>query len=188
MRVLRETPAPTLSRNPQKILVVFLQVLRMNRRSVLASLGALGITGLTGCSEFLNDDIPAGSLQFENQDTLPHIIGISVVDVGAEPETDSDGYSVSGDVPVPPQQRELTASSSVAPGETQTFKNVFTESVYYLVEFTLDGTTPETGGRIPFNPSPSDREYDNVLGGVVYASGEFSYQVRSTDNAGRFNK
>ncbi len=160
----------------------------MNRRALLTSLSALGISGLPGCSSFLNDDVPAGSLQFENQDNLPHVIGISVVGVGAESETDSDGYSVSGDVTVPPQQRELTASSSVAPGETQTFKNIFTESVYYLVEFTLNGTVPETGGQIPFNPSPSTREYDSVLGGVVYASGEFSWRVSSTDNAGRFKQ
>lgn len=160
----------------------------MKRRTLLTSLSALHVSSLAGCSGFLNDDIPAGSLQFENRDDLPHVIGMSVVDVGAEPETDSDGYSVSGDVTVPPQQRELTASSSVAPGETQTFKNIFTESVYYLVEFTLDGTAPETGGRIPFNPSPSEREYDNVLGGVVYASGEFSWRVSSTDNAGRFKQ
>ena len=159
----------------------------MNRRALLASFSAFGVSGLAGCSSLQNDDIPAGSHQFENQDNLPHIIGISVVDIGTEAETDSDGYSVSGDVTVPPQQRELTASSSVAPGETQTFRNIFTDSIYYLVEFTLDGTRPETGGRVPFNPSPSDREYDNVLGGIVYESGELSWKVSTTDNAGRFN-
>lgn len=160
----------------------------MNRRALLASLSALGVSGLAGCSRLQNDDIPAGSLQFENQDNLPHIIGISVVDIGTEAETDSDGYSVSGDVTVGAQQRELAASSSVAPGETQTFRNIFTESVYYLVEFTLDGNLPKTGGQVPFNPSPSNREYDNVLGGVVYASGEFSWEVSTTDNAGRFKQ
>ena len=160
----------------------------MHRRALLASLSALSMSGLAGCASFQNDDIPAGSLQFENQDNLPHVIGISVIDIGTESETDSDGYSVSGEVTAPPQQRELTASSSVAPGETQTFRNIFTESVYYLVEFTLDGSVPETGGRIPFNPSPSNRKYDNVLGGVVFASGEFSWEVSSTDNAGRFKQ
>lgn len=160
----------------------------MNRRALLASFSALGVASLAGCSSFQNDDIPAGSLQFENQDDLPHVIGISIVDVGTEAETGSDGYSVSGDVTVRPQQREMKASSSVAPGETQTFRNIFTESVYYLVEFTLDGDLPETGGRVPFNPSPSNREYDNVLGGVVYGSGEFSWQVSTTDNAGRFEQ
>ncbi|UPW02236.1 hypothetical protein M0R88_09110 [Halorussus gelatinilyticus] len=99
----------------------------------------------------------------------------------------AEEYEVAGDVSVPPQQRTLTATSSVTPGETQTFKNIFTESVYYLVEFTLDGAVPETGGRIPFNPSPPEREYDSVLGGVEYASGDFSYQVSSTDNSGRFD-
>lgn len=155
----------------------------MNRRALLASLSTLGVSGLAGCSGFQNNDIPAGSLQFENQDDLPHVVGISVVDVGNEAETDSEGYSVSDDVTVPPQQRDLTASSSVAPGETQTFRNVFTESVYYLVEFTLDGNLPETGGRVPFNPSPSNGESDNILGGVVYPSGEFSWKVSATNNA-----
>ncbi|MUV60029.1 hypothetical protein [Halobacterium sp. CBA1126] len=133
-----------------------------------------------------SEDIPAGSLQLTNQDDLPHVIGVSVVDIGTDAETDADGYSVSGNVTVRPQQRELTASSSVAPGETQTFRNVFTESVYYLVEFTIDGAPPETGGRVPFNPST--REYDNVLDGVVSASGEFSWRISTTDNAGRFEQ
>ena len=160
----------------------------MNRRALLTSLGALGVAGLAGCSRFLNGDVPAGSLQFENRDNLPHVIGMSVVDVGAEPATSGEGYSVSGDVTVPHQQRTLTASSSVAPGETQTFTNIFTESVYYLIEFTLDGTTPETGGQYPFNPSPSGRQYDNVIMGVVYPSGEFSYVSSSTDNPGVFER
>jgi len=38
---------------------------------LLASLSALGMSGLAGCASFQNDDIPAGSLQFENQDNLP---------------------------------------------------------------------------------------------------------------------
>ena len=160
----------------------------MNRRALLTSFGTLGVSGLAGCSTLLNDDVPAGSLQFENRDTLPHVIGMAVVDVGAEPESSPGGYSVSGNVTVPPQQRKLTASSSVAPGQTQTFEDVFTESVYYLIEFTLDGTTPETGGRVPFNPSPSGREYDNVIRGVVYASGDFSYVSSSTDSSGVFGE
>lgn len=160
----------------------------MNRRALLASLSSVGLVALAGCSSFQRDDIPAGSFQLENQDDLPHVIGMSVIDVGAEAETDAGGYSVSGDVTVRPQQRELTASSSVAPGETQTFRDVFTESVYYLVEFTVDDDRPETGGRVPFTPSPPDRAYNNVLRGVVYASGEFSWEVRATDNAGRFEQ
>ncbi|WP_440992268.1 hypothetical protein [Haloarchaeobius baliensis] len=160
----------------------------MNRRSLLTSLGTLGVTGVAGCSGLLDEDVPAGSLRFENRDSLPHVIGMSVVDVGSDSETGSDGYDVTGEVTVRPGQRELTASQSVAPGETRTFRDVFTESVYYLVEFTLDGEHPEDGGTIPFNPSPPDREYDNVLGGVVYASGEFSWQVSSTDNPGRFER
>jgi len=144
--------------------------------------------GLAGCSSLQQGDVPAGSLQFENQDDLPHVIGMSVIDIGTEAGTDADGYSVSCEATVRPQQRELTTSSSIAPGETQTFQDVFTESVYYLLEFTLDGDLPETGGKVPFNPSPPDREYDNFLGGVVYASGEFSWEVSTTDNAGRFEQ
>jgi len=160
----------------------------MDRRTFLTSLGTLGVSGLAGCSQFLNGDVPAGSLQFENQSDLPHIIGISVVDVGAESESAADGYSVSGNVTVPPQQQTLTASASVAPGETKTFENIFTESVYYLVEFTLDGTTPDTGGPVPYNPSPSGRQHHAIIMGVVYPSGEFSYVNRSTDNAGIFKQ
>jgi len=175
-----------VSQTHKKYLSTVIRILDVNRRALLASLSAIGMSGLAGCSVFQSDDIPAGSLQFKNQDNLPHVIGLSVVDTGTDAETDSDGYSVSGNVTVRPQQRELTASSSVAPGETQTFRNIFTESVYYLVEFTIDGTLPETGGRVPFNPST--REYDNVLEGVVYAAGEFSWKISTTDNAGRFKQ
>ncbi|WP_156184139.1 hypothetical protein [Halostagnicola sp. A56] len=160
----------------------------MNRRPFLTSLGTLGVSCLAGCSQFRNGDIPAGSLQFENRSDLPHTVGISVVDVGTESETTADGYSVSGDVTVPPKQRTLTASTSVAPGETKTFENVFTESVYYLTEFTIDGTTPDTGGPVPYNPSPPGRQYYAIIMGVVYTSGEFSYVNRSTDNAGDFKR
>lgn len=151
------------------------------------SLGTLAASGLAGCSGLSGGDVPAGSLRFENRGSLPHVVGMSVVAVGAESETDQDGYGVSGDVTVPPRQRTLTASSSVSPDETQTFERVFTEAVYYLVEFTVDGTPPETGGRVPFNPSPPGRENDRVLKGVVYSSGEFSWVVSSTENAGGFD-
>jgi hypothetical protein len=146
----------------------------------------VGISGLAGWIDLDGTAIPAGSLQFANQDELPHIIGISVVDVGTETERDADGYSVSGEVDIRPQQAKLTASSSVAPGETQVFRNVFTESVYYLVEFTLGNGGSETGVHVPFHPSPSDREYDNVLRGVVNASGQLAWKIETTDNSGRF--
>lgn len=170
----------------QKILCVAVWILCMNRRTLLTSVGAIGVSGLAGCSQFRNGDVPAGSLQFENRDDLPHNIGVSVVDVGAEDETTADGYSVSGNVTIPPQQRTLTASSSVAPGETQTFEDIFTEAVNYLVEFTLDGTTPEKGGRVPFNPSPSGGQYNSIVG-VVDSSGDVSWVIHATDNAGDFN-
>ncbi len=83
----------------------------MDRRALLASLSALGVSVLAGCSRSLNEGIPAGSLRFENRGNLPYVIGISVVDIGTEVGTD-DGYGVSGNVTVPPQQRELTAASS----------------------------------------------------------------------------
>lgn len=159
----------------------------MNRRTVLTSLGAFGVAGLAGCSQFRDSDIPAGSLQFENRDNLPHNIGMSVVNIGAESETAADGYSVSGNVTVPQTQQTLTASSSIGPSETQTFENIFTESVYYLVEFTFDGTTPDEGGRVPFNPSPSVGEY-YTISGVVSSSGEFSWVNSATDNAGGFEQ
>jgi hypothetical protein len=158
----------------------------VNRRTLLASLGVLSVSSLSGCLSAGDTAIPAGSLQFENQDDLPHIINTSVVDIGTETETDAEGYSVSGDVTVRPQQQTLTASSSVAPDETQVFNDIFTESVYYLVEFTLSNGASETGVRVPFHPSPSNREYDNILRGVVHPSGQLSWMIDTTDNPGRF--
>ena len=159
----------------------------MNRRALLAALGTASVTSLAGCSAVLADHVPAGTLRFENRHQLPHIIGVAVTRVGAEPVTTEEGYDVRGDVMVSEAQRNIRASASVAPGETQTFKAVFTEPVTYLVEFTVDGTVPENAGRYPFSPVTDDRDHYNYLQGVVYESGDFSWVVSSTDASGPFD-
>lgn len=50
----------------------------MRRRALLTTLGAFGSAGLAGCSNLSNDDPPAGSLRFENEDDLPHVIRVAV--------------------------------------------------------------------------------------------------------------
>ncbi|MFB6087937.1 MAG: hypothetical protein ABEJ85_05395 [Haloarculaceae archaeon] len=155
------------------------------RRSVLASLGAVAVGSIAGCNAVGSADPPAGSLRFVNDHDLPHAIRMEVTDVGDAP---GDGpAAVTGDPIVPPAQRTLTASTVVDPGETQTYESVFTEPVWYAVQFTVDGREPENdAGITAFHPAPADGESGSTLTGKVYSSGEFSWVVGSTENPGPF--
>lgn len=155
----------------------------MKRRALLSAVGVAGLSSLAGCSALSDDELPAGSLQFENRHDLPHVIRFSVVDVGERPG-DEPG-AVTGDVTVRPAQRELTAASSVAPSETQTFESVFTNSAWYSVEFAVDGRRPDHDtGRTVYNPAPADREYGMVLSGSVESDGGFTWVQSATENRG----
>lgn len=155
-----------------------------DRRTVLAAVGTAVGGGLAGCSTFSGGDAPAGSLRLDNRDDLPHLIGVRVTGVGERP---GDDGSTAGDVAVPPSQRELTASDTLSPGETETFPGVFTEPVWYAVEFAVDGEHPADGaGRTLYHPSPPDRDRGRVLGGTVYETGEFSWVVSATSDPGAF--
>ncbi len=159
----------------------------MNRRALLTALGTASAVSFAGCSRIRGESIPAGTLRFENHHELPHIISVAVSAVGAEPVTTGEGYDVRGDVTIPKTQRNLRASASVAPGETQTFEAVFTEPVVYLVEFTIDGTAPENGGRVPLSPVPDDRDYYNYVQGIVDEAGDFSWVSTTTNASGPFD-
>ncbi|WP_254838694.1 hypothetical protein [Natronomonas marina] len=155
-----------------------------NRRSLLTSLGAVTVGGLAGCTSLLDREPPAGSLRFEND--LPHAIRFEVTGVGTEPGEEPGG--VTGDVTVPPAQRELTASAAVDAGTGETYEGVFTEPVWYGVRFELDGEPPENdAGETAFNPAGVDGGTTEYLTGKVYESGKFSWVVSSTDDAGRFD-
>lgn len=158
----------------------------INRRSLLASLSSAAVVGLAGCSSVLSDDLPAGSLRFVNNHSVPHSITMQVTDTGSKP---GDGAGVvEGDPLVSPAQRNLTAAVSVEPSESKTYESVFTESVWYAVQFTVDGKEPENKtGATAFRPSPTDRSTGNTLSGKIYSSGEFSWVVSSTENSGSFD-
>ena len=98
------------------------------RRSLLTALGTVTVGSLAGCTELFDDSPPAGSLRFENSHTLPHSIRFEVTGVGAEPGEGAG--DVTGDVIAPPTQRNLTASATVSPGDTETYESVFTEPVW----------------------------------------------------------
>ena len=160
----------------------------MERRALLATLGAAGAAALAGCSVFGNDDAPAGSLRFVNDDDLPHVVGVTVTGVGAEPGgADGGPGAVAGDVTVPERQRDLSATAALDAGERRTYEGVFTEAVWYGVAFTLDGREPEDDtGRTTYNPAPPDAGAGRVLRGEVGTDGGFTWGVSSTSNAGRF--
>lgn len=156
-----------------------------DRRSLLASLSTLPALCLAGCSVVQSTRPPAGSLRFENDDRLPHAITVRVVDVGSEPG-EEPGSTV-GTVTVPPAQRTLTASTTVAPGERLTYEEVFTESVWYAVQFEVDGLEPaDDAGTTTFHPTPPGRESGRFLSGTVFQSGDFSWGIGGTDDLGRF--
>lgn len=155
------------------------------RRTVLTAVGSVTVGGLSGCASLLDGSLPAGSLRFVNDHTLPHSIRIEVTGVGTDPGEDPG--EVVGDVIAPPTQRSLTASTTVGPMESETYEDVFTEPVYYGIQFLRDGEIPENNaGAIAFNPSDSDGGAWEILVGKVYESGEFSWVVSSTDNPGSF--
>lgn len=159
----------------------------IDRRTYLSSLEAVTIGSLAGCTAITEQSPPAGSLRFVNDSTLPHSIRVEVTGVGAEPGDGTGG--VTGDVIAPPMQRTLTASSVVSPDETETYESAFTEPVWYGIQFWLDGEIPEdNAGTTRFNPAAADGGTWEFLIGHVYESGEFSWEVHTTDNTGPFNQ
>ncbi|WP_302082907.1 hypothetical protein [Salinibaculum rarum] len=158
----------------------------MKRRTLLAALGTAGTTGLAGCSGLLDDELPAGSLHLENRHDLPHIVRMTVTDVGSDGVRTDDGYDVRGDVTIRPEQRRLQTSISVAPNEIKTFEAIFTEPVTYLIEFTVDGVVPENAV-YPFSPGVSSRGNYTYLDAEVYGGGKFSASFSTTDVSGPFD-
>ncbi|MDQ2074447.1 hypothetical protein RBH20_18070 [Haloarcula sp. H-GB4] len=159
----------------------------LNRRAFLATLGASTVGKLAGCSTIGTDDPPAGSLQFINQDSLPHAMQLAVTDVGSE--LNNETGTVAGDVPVPAPQRNLTATEQLSSEESTTYTDVFTEPVWYAVECTVDGqqtTQEEFQTEAMFHPAPPGREYVNYLQAVLRDSGQIELAVVTTDNSGRY--
>jgi hypothetical protein len=159
----------------------------LNRRTFLATLGASTIGSFAGCSTTANDKPPAGSLQFTNQDSLPHAIQLAVTDVGSE--LNNEAGTVAGEVTVPAPQRNLTATEQLSSEESTTYTDVFTEPVWYAVECTVDGrqsSDREVMTQAIFHPAPPEREYVNYLQALLRDSGRVELAVVTTDNTGRY--
>jgi hypothetical protein len=158
----------------------------LDRRTLLTAAGALSLGSLAGCTDLFNRSPAAGSLRLENDHDLPHAIRLEVTGVGAEPGEGAG--EVTGDVTVPPAQRTLTASTTVEPGESETYEGVFTEPVWYGVQFTLDGAVPDNdSGTTVFNPVGNAGDSWTLLGGQISGSGDFSWVISSTENPGQFD-
>ena len=159
----------------------------LNRRTFLATLGASACGTLAGCATIRQGNPPAGSIQFTNQDSLPHLIQIAVTDVGSE--LSSETGTVAGDVTVPAPQRNLTATEHLSPEESTTYTDVFTEPVWYAVECTVDrrqSSDREVKTQAIFHPAPPEREYVNYLQALLRDSGRIELAVVTTDNTGRY--
>ncbi|MFB6146944.1 MAG: hypothetical protein ABEJ08_04585 [Halobacteriaceae archaeon] len=159
----------------------------ISRRSVLGAVGTVLLGSLAGCSALSDDRSPAGSLRFVNEDDLPHVISVRVTGVGSEPGEEPG--TVTGDVVVPPSQRSLEASASIEPGEKHTYRSVFSEPVWYGIQFTLDGAVPENDtGATAFHPVPPDADSGRFLVGRVGAAGDLSWMISSTNHTGPFDR
>ncbi|MCG1003115.1 MULTISPECIES: hypothetical protein [Halobacterium] len=161
----------------------------IDRRAFLAAAGTTALGGLAGCSWRQSSETPAGTLTFENRDDLPHSITMRVTDVGTAP-ADEDPYSVTGEAAVRPEQRTLSASVTLDPGESVSYESVFTERVWYAVRFTVDGqpVASETSGRVAYTPFEDEDTPGRALEGVVGGGGEFSWSIHYTDNTGPFER
>ncbi|MFC7135394.1 MULTISPECIES: hypothetical protein [Salinibaculum] len=156
------------------------------RRGFLASLGTAGLAGVAGCTAFGSDDIPAGSLQFVNEDVLSHEFTMQVVAVGTE--YDRDAREVVGDPAVSRVIAERRTTAVLDANTTRTYEDVFSEPVWYTVQFTFDGEVPENGGQVSFHPAPEDDGRGTYLGAKVFEYGEVTWVVSATDNAGPFDQ
>ncbi|WP_340102245.1 hypothetical protein [Salinibaculum salinum] len=162
------------------------------RRSFLKAVGIMGTSMSTaGCSRLGSTDssesLPAGSLKFHNDDTVPHEVSVEVLNVGTSMGERIDGHdTVTGTPDVAVPQRDLTATAILEPGQTGTYESVFESRVLYDIRFTLDDMYPgEDLGRTVFHPNPSSNETTGqILGGNVSDGGELSWQISPTDNLG----
>lgn len=130
-------------------------MISINRRTLCKTIGTLTTISISGCSAMQNEnDSPSvGSLGFANNDRLPHTLGVQVINV---PEK----YSVEGETKgVPTSQQNLHTSISLRSGEKIVIPNVFTESVAYKLQFTIDGHTPEDAKEVMFNPYRNGEEF-----------------------------
>jgi hypothetical protein len=159
----------------------------MNRRVVLAAVGAASLGSIAGCSFRQSDEPPTGSLRFVNDDEIvPHSITMRVTDVGTAPG--EEPYSVTGRTTAPPAQRNLTASTTLEPGDSETYDSVFTESVWYAIEFLVDDQPPaEEAGHVVYSPVPDDEPIGRMLTGKVGSNGDFWWTISATENAGTFD-
>ncbi len=159
----------------------------MNRRTLLATLGTTVSGSFAGCRTITDGDPPAGSLQFTNQDALPHMIQLSVTDIGRK--LDEETGTPTGTVTVPAPQRNLTASEQLSPETSTEYTDVFTEPVWYGIKCTVDyrqTSDREVMAHAMFHPAPPGREYVNYLHALLRDSGRVELAVITTENTGRY--
>ncbi|WP_092662203.1 hypothetical protein [Halorientalis persicus] len=155
----------------------------------MATLAAAGFGGIAGCSALGSEDVPAGSLELVNRDTLPHEIAMEITDVGTEYE--EDAREVVGDPIVPQPLTERRTTAILQADTTRTYEAIFTEPVWYTVRFTIDGeVVTEPDGKVSFYPGP--RNDSSVAGEYLRAgvleNGEKTLVVAGTSNRGPFEQ
>ncbi len=156
----------------------------VTRRTALRAVAVAGAAGVAGCSQLLaDDDRPAGSLELSNEDDLPHQVTVVVEDVG----TGLEDEALVGDPDVPDGQRDLRATAALGAGATDTWRSVFTESVWYRLSARVDGQpADERTGTVRFAPMHDDQPPGRVLVGRIGKDGRFGWTVTTTTNTGAF--
>lgn len=133
--------------------------------------------------------MPAGSLTFRNDHSVPHELALEVLDVGTSLGDRENGHeTVTGTPDIPVSERGLTTTVVVGPGETQTYESVLQSPVWYDVRYTIDDKYPgEDRARTVIYPDrrSEDRLWQR-LEGRISEDGEVNWVVVSTDNPGPF--
>lgn len=130
-----------------------------SRRSILRNAGVIGIGVLAGCSSPLNSTPPAGALVVENNHSLPHVLGVAVVD---GPETSSA------------VEQGLRGTFSVDAAEREVYDEFLSGPGTYVVEATMDDRTE----RIEYQPT---RGSGQVLTVEVSEDGRLNWTVSAVE-------
>jgi len=157
----------------------------LHRRSFLKAAGITGTSiSVAGCSEIgsteSSESLPAGSLTFHNDDSVPHEISVEVLNVGTMRGERRDGqYTVTGTPDVAVSQQNLTATVILEPGENGLMNPSSKSEVWYDIRFTLDDKYPgEDSARTIFKPvRPNAETTGRTLTGRVWDGGEFSWAI-----------
>jgi len=133
-----------------------------------------------------SEDLPAGSLKFDNDHTVPHEISIEVLNVGTSKGERRDGHDTVTGTPDTAVPNEISLRQlSLNPDKHRPMNPCSSHESGMTFDSHSTTSTREDLGRTVFHPnSSSDETTGQILGGNVSDGGELSWQISTTDNLG----